>query len=106
MVPDLPPNVVNDRLVVFQSNFNNLWARYLTYASSEELFGLPITDYPDLRRIRKELSLLQKLYRLHNDVTVAVIGYAEITWNDVKIERINRQLQEFSARYTSRERYK
>jgi dynein heavy chain, axonemal len=99
MIPDLPHHEVNDRLVIFQTSFNNLWSRYLVYSSSEELFGLTITEYPKLQQIRMELGLLQKLYGLYNDVTVAVMSYNDVTWNDVKIDKISHQLQEFNARY-------
>jgi dynein heavy chain len=99
MVPDLLTSVVNDRLVIFQTRFDHLWAKYQLFASSEELFGLPVTEYPELRRIRKELGLLQKLYGLYNDVNIAVMSYSDVMWADVKIDRINQQLQGFDARY-------
>ena len=62
------------------------------------MFGLPVTDYPDLMQIRRELNLLQKLYGLYNDVIDTVNGYYDILWVDVNIEKINVELQEFQSR--------
>ena len=44
---------------------------------------MPVTDYPELTRIRKELNLLQKLYSLYNTVMDSVDGYYDILWVEV-----------------------
>ena len=64
----------------------------------EELFGLPVTEYPELLQIKKELNLLNKLYGLYNDVIDTVNGYYDVQWADVDIEKINQELQEFQNR--------
>jgi hypothetical protein len=69
------------------------------YQSGEELFGMPQTDYPELGTIRKELNLLQKLYKLYNDVIDRVSSYYDIPWVEVNIEEINNELMEFQNRY-------
>jgi hypothetical protein len=33
------------------------------YASGEELFGLPLTSYPELEKTQEEVAMLDKLYR-------------------------------------------
>lgn len=81
-----------------QNRFEGLWRRLLTYQSGEELFGLPQTDYPELAQIRKELNLLQKLYKLYNDVIDRVSSYYDIPWGEVDIEEINNELMEFQNR--------
>ena len=68
------------------------------HAGGEELFGLPVTEYPELLTIKKELNLLQKLYGLYNDVIDTVNGYYDILWVDVDIEKINVELQDFQNR--------
>lgn len=75
-----------------------MWRKLQTYQSGEELFGLPTTDYPDLAQIRKELNLLQKLYKLYNDVIDRVTSYYDIPWGEVNIEEINNELMEFQNR--------
>lgn len=75
-----------------------MWRKLQTYQSGEELFGLPTTEYQELAQIRKELNLLQKLYKLYNDVIDRVSSYYDIPWNDVNIEEINNELMEFQNR--------
>lgn len=75
-----------------------MWRKLQTYQSGEELFGLPTTDYPELAQIRKELNLLQKLYKLYNDVIDRVNSYYDIPWGEVNIEEINNELMEFQNR--------
>ena len=68
MVAGIAPREASDRLNIFQSRFDDIYRSYLTYSAGEQLFGLPITDYSCLHRIKKELNLLQKLYGLYNQV--------------------------------------
>ncbi|XP_018911445.2 dynein axonemal heavy chain 5 [Bemisia tabaci] len=98
MVPGLSPREASDRLILFQNRFDGMWRKLQTYQSGEELFGLPQTDYPELAQIRKELNLLQKLYKLYNDVIDRVSGYYDIPWGEVNIEEINNELMEFQNR--------
>lgn len=41
-VPGLPPREASDRLQVYQAKFDELWRKYVTLSSGEELFGLPV----------------------------------------------------------------
>lgn len=92
------PREASDRLCVFQTRFDEIYRKFITYSGGEELFGLPVTDYPDLQRIRKQLSLLQKLYQLYNSVLDTVNGYYDLAWADVDIDSINQQLLDFQNR--------
>ncbi|EZA60758.1 Dynein heavy chain 5, axonemal [Ooceraea biroi] len=98
MQPDLSPREASDRQILFQNRCDGMWRKLQTYQSGEELFGLPITDYPELSQIRKELNLLQKLYKLYNDVIDRVNSYYDIPWGEVNIEDINNELMEFQNR--------
>lgn len=84
MQPGLSPREASDRQILFQNRFDGMWRKLQTYQSGEELFGLPTTDYPELSQIRKELNLLQKLYKLYNDVIDRVNSYYDIPWSEVK----------------------
>nr|CAI5822334.1 unnamed protein product [Callosobruchus analis] len=86
------------RAMKMQNRFDGMWRKLQTYQSGEELFGLPTTDYPELAQIRKELNLLQKLYKLYNDVIDRVNSYYDIPWGEVNIEEINNELMEFQNR--------
>ncbi|XP_019376784.1 PREDICTED: dynein heavy chain 5, axonemal [Gavialis gangeticus] len=98
MVVGLEPQEASDRLIMFQNRFENLFRKYVTYTGGEELFGLPVTQYPQLLEIKKQLNLLQKLYSLYNSVIDTVNGYYDILWSEVNIEKINNELLEFQNR--------
>nr|QWY73219.1 dynein heavy chain 5 [Hofstenia miamia] len=95
MAKGIKPREASDRLVVAQAKFDELFRKYQTYSGGEELFGLPVTEYHELMKIKKELNLLQKLYSLYNDVIDTVNGYNDIPWSDVDIEKINQELIDF-----------
>ncbi|KAK3724620.1 hypothetical protein RRG08_041104 [Elysia crispata] len=98
MEDGIPPREASDRLNIYQARFDELYRKYVTYSGGEELFGLAVTDYPDLQRIKKELNLLQKLYQLYNAVLENVNGYYDIPWSDIDIEKINSELLDFQNR--------
>lgn len=84
-----------------KNRFDNLFRKYITYTGGEELFGLPVTQYPQLLDIKKQLVLLQKLYGLYNTVIETVNGYYDILWADIHIENINNELLDFQTRFLS-----
>ena len=59
---------------------------------------MPVTVYPSLHQMRKELSLLQKLYSLYDSVIYGVNGYYDLLWTEVNIEKINAELLDFQNR--------
>ncbi|XP_071801151.1 dynein axonemal heavy chain 5-like isoform X2 [Asterias amurensis] len=95
MAQGIAPSEASDRLQLFQARFDELWRKFVTYSGGEELFGLAVTDYPDIQRIKRELTLLQKLYQLYNAVIDNVNGYYDIPWVEVDIEKINQELLDF-----------
>ncbi|KAK7469850.1 hypothetical protein BaRGS_00036128, partial [Batillaria attramentaria] len=98
MVAGVPPREASDRLIIYQNTFDTLIRKHATYTGGEDLFGLPVTDYPRLMQIKKELNLLQKLYGLYNNVIDTVNGYYDILWTDVNIDKINTELLDFQNR--------
>lgn len=88
-----------NRCLLLQNRFDNLFRKYITYTGGEELFGLPVTQHPQLLEIRKQLALLQKLYGLYNSVIETVNGYYDILWADIHIEKINNELLDFQTRF-------
>ncbi|TSL82498.1 Dynein heavy chain 5, axonemal [Bagarius yarrelli] len=98
MVAGLAPREASDRLIMFQNRFDNLYRKYITFSGGEELFGLPVTQHPQLLEIKKQLALLQKLYGLYSNVSDTINGYHDILWADVHIERITNELLDFQAR--------
>uniref|UniRef100_A0A8C3PTP1 Dynein axonemal heavy chain 5 n=1 Tax=Calidris pygmaea TaxID=425635 RepID=A0A8C3PTP1_9CHAR len=98
MVVGLEPQEASDRLTMFQNRFDNLFRRYITCTGGEDLFGLPVTQYPQLLEIKKQLNLLQKLYNLYNNVIDTVNGYYDILWSELDTGKINSELLEFQNR--------
>nr|XP_060489937.1 dynein axonemal heavy chain 5 [Panthera onca] len=98
MASGLKPQEASDRLIIFQNQFDNIYRKYITYTGGEELFGLPVTPYPQLLEIKKQLNLLQKIYSLYNSVIETVNSYHEMLWSEVNIEKINSELSEFQNR--------
>ena len=95
MAEGITPQEASDRLAIFQTKFEDLWRKFQTYNSGEQLFGLTKTDYSNLHKVKKELMLLQKLYGLYNAVMDSVNGYYDLLWTEVDIEAINNELIDF-----------
>ena len=95
MVEGISAREASNRVGIFQTQFDELWRKYQIYSDGEELFGLPVTDYEELVRIKKEFNLLQKLYGLYNNVIDCVDGYFDILWAEVDIDKINNELLDF-----------
>jgi dynein heavy chain len=82
-VPGLPPMDANERLRKFERLFEERERKWHAYVAGEELFGLPITPYPELEKTKGELQLLQKLYNLYTDVLAKVGEFNDMPWTDV-----------------------
>ena len=52
MVPGVAPREASDRLFIYQNHFDTLYRKYTTYSGGEELFGLPVTEYAELSKIK------------------------------------------------------
>lgn len=51
MVADVAPRDASDRLIIFQNRFDTLYRKYQTYSGGEVLFGLPVTEHPELLQV-------------------------------------------------------
>lgn len=80
---------------MFNERFEDLWRRFIIVNSGQTLFGLPVTDYPFIPKVKKEINMLQKLYGLYDAVMESIDGYFEIPWVEVDTEKINIEIQEF-----------
>ena len=98
MEEGLSPREASDRLESFQSQFDTLWRKHNSYSVGEDLFGLPHTDQSEIEGIKKELNLLQRLYKLYNDVIDSVDGYLANVWKNIDIEEISNELMEYQNR--------
>ncbi|KAH9492183.1 Dynein heavy chain 5, axonemal [Bulinus truncatus] len=98
MEPGIPPAVANDRLQNFQTQFDYLVRKHMSNMEGEELFGLTKTEESEFMKVRKELTLLQKLYGLYTSVVTSIERYNELSWQDVNCEKINAELTELQNR--------
>ena len=82
-VPGLPPADANERLLKFKRLYEERERKWDSYVAGEKLFGLPVTQYPELEKTKAELQLLDKLYGLYQNVNATLTEYYEMAWNDV-----------------------
>ncbi|KAF6777142.1 hypothetical protein AHF37_03032 [Paragonimus kellicotti] len=101
MVPGLPPQEALDKQIQFKNRYDNLIRKINTALKGELLFGLPPSDYSRVQQIGRELDLLQRLYGLYNEVNRTVASYYEIVWQEVDMEKIGVDLQEFQNNYNA-----
>jgi dynein heavy chain len=98
MVATISPKTASERLVVFQRSFDEINRKWETYTGGEELFGLAVTPFPSLVKMKKELKLLQNLYGLYNNVLEKVRGWYDLLWTEVEFTSITNQLNDFAAK--------
>ena len=75
MVPGIEPMDAYERLKKYQRLFEEKDRKWNTYADGEDLFGLPVTEYPELVKSKKELELLDRLYSLYLTVLFQKCGH-------------------------------
>ena len=49
----------------------------------EELFALPLTEYPELMQTQKEVKLADQLFSLYVDVLGTLSDWKNVIWSDV-----------------------
>eukprot|EP01138_Halocafeteria_seosinensis_P007479 gb/GECG01007645.1/.p1 GENE.gb/GECG01007645.1/~~gb/GECG01007645.1/.p1 ORF type:complete len:3314 (+),score=514.53 gb/GECG01007645.1/:1-9942(+) len=100
MVSGISPQDAMDRLKRYEGEYDILARKKDLYQSGEELFALPVTEYPVLDQTKKELTLLNKLYSLYRDVMNKMNEYKTILWSDVvdNIDQMNTEMEGFANR--------
>ena len=58
----------------YQKDVDKLEAERQELGNAERLFDLPITMYPDLMQIQKEMKGLEQIYALYEEQKVRVIA--------------------------------
>lgn len=88
MVAGLDPMEAVDRLKKFQQMFEVRKRKWEAYSQGEELFGLSVTQYPELESTEKEVQMLNRLYSLYVTVISTIKGYGDYFWVDV-VEQVD-----------------
>ena len=101
-VPGLDPPEAVDRLTKYTQMFEVRRRKWKNYCSGEALFGLPVTQYPELEKTESEIADLTKLYDLYSAVLSTISGYADVLWVDIvqQLEEMKEQVGVFSGRCT------
>ena len=86
MEEGITPFEASERMTKYKKQFNALEDRWRRHAASEELFGLPMTQYMALDVTRKELLLLDKLYSLYTAVRRTIADYRQRVWVEATAE--------------------
>ena len=84
MCDGITPAEAMERLKKFQRLFDDHKRSWVTFQAGEELFGMPVHQYPELIQTEKQLGLLEKLYVLYVKVIQNIKGYSEILWIELK----------------------
>lgn len=100
MVDGINPNEAVDRLNRFKEENKIRDRKMESYKNGEDLFALPITDYPDLIQTQKELKLADQLFSLYTDVLSTLEGWKSVLWSDVTnmIGEMQEKIDAFSGR--------
>jgi dynein heavy chain len=83
MVAGLSTAETWDRLNRFQAIWAEMDAKMCEFHQKEELFGLPLTQYVELWRIRNEMDVINQLYSLHGRTHQALGRFADLLWVNV-----------------------
>ena len=100
MSSDLRPSEAMERLHRFKGEYESHWRKFEEYRGGEELFALERTEYPALVRVRKDLTLLEDLYKLYTDVCEEMDVYRNKPWMECipNIEEMKKRVFDFEMR--------
>ncbi|XP_036076372.1 dynein heavy chain 10, axonemal isoform X2 [Rousettus aegyptiacus] len=64
-------------------------------ANAEKLFDLPITMYPELIKVQKEMSGLKQIYELYQDLKVAKDEWSQTLWINLNVQFLQEGIEDF-----------
>ncbi|CAM9799127.1 unnamed protein product [Ectocarpus fasciculatus] len=100
MVDGINANEAVERLARFKEELKIRERKMESYCNGEELFALPVTDYPDLLKTKKEVQLADQLFSLYVDVLTTLSEWKGVLWTDVTqmIGDMNERIEAFALR--------
>lgn len=107
LVDGVHPNEAVDRLNRCKEEFRIRDRKMESYQGGEELFAMPITDYPDMLQINRDLQLADQLFTLYTDVLTTLNDWKQVLWVDFvnmtgemteKIEAFSNRCKKLPAR--------
>ncbi|KAL5017096.1 hypothetical protein ScPMuIL_006685 [Solemya velum] len=65
-------------------------------ANAEKLFDLPITLYPNLLEIQKQMKGIEMIYQLYEEQMVAREGWSETLWSNLNVQILQDGIEGFT----------
>eukprot|EP00756_Hemistasia_phaeocysticola_P003201 Hpha_TRINITY_DN12121_c2_g2::TRINITY_DN12121_c2_g2_i1::g.81783::m.81783/K10408/DNAH; dynein heavy chain, axonemal len=93
-VRGIPPEEALMRLKKYSRLFEDKYRKWLSFVAGQELFGMPITRYPELAKTAREISHLDKLYTLYVTVRQRIQGYGDLLWDELVRGEAFQQIEE------------
>lgn len=85
-VPRILPSEAMSRVNKYKREVEVLRRNYEKFNAGEKLFGLPENQYPALNSISRDIEMLDKLYKLYDEVMNQVEHYNNVPWSDVVLQ--------------------
>ncbi|CAH1801914.1 unnamed protein product [Owenia fusiformis] len=79
----------------FQDELSKYEADRNELANAEKLFDLPITMYPELLKVQKEMKGLEQIYDLYEEQKKARETWAETLWANLNIQQLQEGIETF-----------
>lgn len=98
MVDGIPPREANHRVLLFETRVFELERRLEVLSSGEQLYGMPVGDFPVLKSRLKDLENLNQLYKLFMNVLRTMDEYSAINFKNVDMGKFSAEIDEFADR--------
>ncbi|XP_075256614.1 dynein axonemal heavy chain 10-like [Convolutriloba macropyga] len=82
-------------LVTYQRELDDLEAERQELANAEKLFDLPITAYPQLLEVQKQMKGMQQIYQIYKNQKIAREEWAQTLWVNLNIEQLQKGIEDF-----------
>ena len=79
----ITPMEAVEKLTLFKDALSMRERKMEMYNAGEELFALRPSDFPDIKKTKNEVSLLDMLYTLYLDVIETLDSYRSVNWADL-----------------------
>jgi len=97
-VPGLSASEAHDRVTIVKMQLDTLIQRWQMISEGQRLFGLPVTDFPNLTDCLNQMAILNRLYSLYEAVKKTVGKFLVLPWLSIDVEAIAEELNNFQNR--------
>ena len=94
-VPGLTPHEAIERLKRYGRSLEEKRRRWLRLSQTEELYNIPVHQFPELARSVMEVTMLEQLYSLYTTVSARMVQVRCLIWSAVNA----RELSEETVKY-------